>query len=140
MAKTHPRRIQVVLAVIERRGRYLICQRRSGDDLGGYWELPGGKRLVGETWESCLRREVREELGVSVRLLRRLGAMRYRYPEKLVSFQVFRCAISQGEPRPLAARTLRWVRPGGLSRYRFPPANRLLVGRLSALRPFVDVV
>ena len=120
------------VAVIERRGRYLICRRRRGEFLGGYWEFPGGKREPGESWEACLRREMSEELGVTVKAIRPFGRLRYRYPGRpMFSFKVYRCAIARGTPRPLAAAALRWVSPSQLGRYRFPPANRGLVARLS---------
>ena len=121
------------IAVIERRGRYLICRRRRGEFLGGYWEFPGGKREPGEPWEACLRREMNEELGVTVKAVRPFGSLRYRYPGRpMFFFKVYRCAIARGTPRPLAAAALRWVRPSQLGRYRFPPANRGLIARLRA--------
>ena len=121
------------LAVIERRGRYLICRRRRGEFLGGYWEFPGGKREPGESWEACLRREMNEELGVTIKSIRPWGGLRHRYPGRpMFSFRVYRCTIARGTPRPLAAATLRWVSPRQLARYRFPPANRRLIARLSA--------
>ena len=74
--------------------------------------------------------ELMEELGVEGRSLRYAGRLRYRYPTASVVFQVYRCAIS-GRPRPLASEMLRWVRADRLTRYRFPPANRRLIVRLS---------
>ena len=119
------------IAVIERRGRILICRRRRGGFLGGFWEFPGGKRERGESWETCLRRELREELGIGVRSVRPLCRLRHRYPGRPVfEFRVFRCAIASGTPRPLDAEALRWVTPRQLARYRFPPANRPLISRL----------
>jgi mutator protein MutT len=123
------------VAVIERRGRLLICRRPRSAVLGGFWEFPGGKRLAGESWTACLRRELREELGVTVGPLRPFGELRYRYPSRTIMFKVFRCAIRRGVPRALAASRLRWVRPADLGRYRFPPANDALLRRLSAARP-----
>ena len=131
MPKPRLRTIHAAIAVIERRGRYLICRRRRDDSLGGYWEFPGGKREAGETWEACLRRELREELGVAVRAIRIYGRMQYRYPDGIVSFRIFRCAIARGRPKPLDAQALRWIPLDQLRRYRFPPANRPLVKRLS---------
>ena len=127
-----PRRVHAAIAVIERRGRYLICQRRRTDYLGGYWEFPGGKREPGESWEACVRRELREELGVSVRALRPLLTLSHRYADRLVIFRIFRCAIARGTPKPREANALRWVPSSRLTRYRFPPANRPLIRRLVA--------
>ena len=122
------------LALIERGGRYLICRRRPGGFLGGFWEFPGGKREPGESWTACLRREVREELGVSITAVTPLCRLRHRYPGRpTFLFHVFRCRIARGRPRPLASQAIRWVAPRALSRYRFPPANRALLARLAAL-------
>ena len=125
-----PRRVQAALALIERRDRYLICQRRPKDFLGGYWEFPGGKREPGESWQACLHRELREELGVAIRVAQPYLTLRHRYRSRSIVFKVFHCAIIRGRPRPLAAQTLRWVSVQHLRRYRFPPANRPLLVRL----------
>ncbi len=130
-----PPRVQAALALIERRGRYLICRRKPGGFLGGYWEFPGGKRKSGERWTACLRRELREELGVSVTSLRPVAVIRYRYPTRSILFRVFRCAIAQGRPRPLDAAALRWVPARQLRRFRFPPADRSLIVHLSSPSP-----
>jgi len=122
---------QVALAVVERRGRVLICRRRPQDHLGGYWEFPGGTRRRSETWEACLRRELREELGVDIRALRPLGELAHRTAKTRLRFKVFRCTIARGRPRALAAETIRWVLLGRLRRYRFPPADAGLVRGLS---------
>ena len=125
---------QVAVGVISRQGRYLICQRRAGTFLGGYWEFPGGKREANETWEACLRRELREELGVAVRAVRQFAKMQYHYAGGVVYFRAFRCGIARGRPRPLAAEEVRWVQPQALSKYRFPPANRRLIVLLAQKR------
>jgi mutator protein MutT len=133
--------VGAAIAVIERRGRVLICRRRRGEFLGGYWEFPGGKREPGESWEACLRRELREELGVAVRGVRLLMRLRHRYRNRPVFvFRVYRCVVAGGTPRPLAAAALRWVPRGRLSRYRFPPANRPLLAKLSSMRPRIPKV
>jgi len=125
---------RAAIAVIRRRGRFLICQRHPGGFFGGYWEFPGGKREPGESWEACVRREIQEELGVPVRAPTPFATMRYRYATGVVIFKVFRCAIARGVPRPLDAQALRWVASDELAAYRFPPANRRLLARLSRER------
>ncbi len=64
----------VVCAAIVRRGRLLAARRTSPVELAGRWELPGGKVKAGESDEAALVREIREELGVTVALLERVGA------------------------------------------------------------------
>ncbi len=128
-------RRRVSLGIVEHRGRYLICRRPRGTFLGGYWEFPGGKSERGESPQDCLRRELKEELGVTVWKLRRFYAMRHRYPSGTILFTAFRCAIRTGRPRPLQVAAVRWVPPEALGRYRFPPANRLLLYALSRRGP-----
>lgn len=125
--------VQVAAAVIERNGRFLVSRRRSGEHLGGYWEFPGGKRRPGESWTACLRRELMEELGVTAEPAARLASIRYRYPDRVVRLEVFRCRLHAGTPRPLAVQAVRWVTPAQLRRLRFPPADRSLVHQLAPL-------
>ena len=55
--------IEVSAGLVFRNGQLLITQRHADAHLGGLWEFPGGKREPGETFEECLIRELREELG-----------------------------------------------------------------------------
>jgi len=126
------KRIQVAFALIERRGRYLICQRSPGTHLAGYWEFPGGKRKPGESWEACLRRELREELGVRVRQLCPVTQFRFRYPTRLIAFKVFRCRMA-GSPKAMDIKRFQWVTPARLGRFRFPPADRTIIDGLACV-------
>ncbi len=59
--------IEVSAAIIHARdGRILICQRGEGRKNAHLWEFPGGKIEPGESPESCLRRELMEELSLPV--------------------------------------------------------------------------
>ena len=125
-----PKRIDVAFAVVKRRGKFLICQRKAGTHLAGYWEFPGGKREPGESWLACLRREIREELGVSVVRARRWTSLSHRYPGKCIRFTVFRCEL-RGTPKALQVNKLRWVKASHLPRFKFPPADAELICRLA---------
>jgi 8-oxo-dGTP diphosphatase len=63
-----PPALEVVGAVIASDGRVLACRRAPGKDAAGTWEFPGGKVEPGETNEDALVREIREELGVGIRV------------------------------------------------------------------------
>ena len=47
-------------------GRFLLTSRPEGKAYAGYWEFPGGKLESGETIEQALRRELQEEIGVTI--------------------------------------------------------------------------
>ena len=126
--------IQVAAALIIREGRYLITQRRADVHLGGLWEFPGGKRESGESLEDCLRRELREELGIEISHPVLFRVIRHDYPEKSVELHFFKCAIASGLPRPLGCEDLRWVTPEELDQFPLPPADQPLVEALCGER------
>jgi len=106
--------LEVAAAVIWRDGQVLIARRLEGTHLGGYWEFPGGKRRADESWESCLRREILEELGVGLHVGELLHATVHDYDDHRVSLRFYGCRLNGGEPRPLEAAELRWVRAAAL--------------------------
>lgn len=52
--------------LIDRGGRFLLTSRPPGKVYAGYWEFPGGKLEAGESVEAALRRELHEELGITI--------------------------------------------------------------------------
>ena len=122
--------VQVVAAVVERDGRYLITRRLEGTHLAGLWEFPGGKTLPGEKPEDALRRELQEELGVEAEVGELIETVDWTYPEKSVRLLFFRCAL-RGEPCPQERQEMLWVEAAQLQEYRFPAADFRLIERLA---------
>jgi 8-oxo-dGTP diphosphatase len=122
--------IQVAAAVICCDGCYLITRRKPGTHLEGLWEFPGGKRERGETLEDCLRREVREELGVKISEPVLFQAVRHDYPDKSVELHFFRCTIESGGSQLVEGADLKWVPAEKLGAFAFPEADRRLVEAL----------
>jgi A/G-specific adenine glycosylase len=120
----------VAVAVIYRDGRILIDKRRPEGLLGGLWEFPGGKVRPGESLESALHREVREELGIEVRVDRPLAVIDHAYSHFRVRLHAFACTHAAGEPVCATCTGLRWVRPRDLGRYAFPAANKRIIRAL----------
>jgi mutator protein MutT len=122
-------RKDVVIAIIVRDGKLLICQRKADDAFGGYWEFPGGKREQGETLQQCLAREMMEELALKVQPLEALPPIEHDYPTIRVRLVPYLC-VSEDEPRPIACTKFAWVLPGDLSKYQFPEANAPLLAQI----------
>jgi 8-oxo-dGTP diphosphatase len=69
LANDAPLRVPVDVAVgvlFDAEGRFLMASRPPGKVYEGYWEFPGGKLEAGESVEQALRRELIEELGITI--------------------------------------------------------------------------
>ena len=118
-----PKPIEVAAGLVFRNRQLLIAQRRAGDHLGGWWEFPGGKRKTNETFEECLRRELKEELGIEIEVLELFDSVNHQYPEKSVVLNFYRCLWRKHEPRTLGCQAFAWVTVSQLADYSFPPAD-----------------
>ena len=117
----------VAIAIITRGGKVLICQRPDGGSFAGFWEFPGGKREPTESIADCLRREVREELAIDIRLVHALRPIDHDYPRGRIRLHPYVCTTGAAGPQLLACQDARWIDAGELKRYRFPPANDSLI-------------
>jgi A/G-specific adenine glycosylase len=109
---------RMATAGVLRRGARVLIGRRPADRLlGGLWEFPGGKCRARESAGACLRRELREELGVDVRVGASLGVYRHAYTHFRVTVEAFECRLERGQPRPVEHTALRWVYPSRLGDY-----------------------
>jgi 8-oxo-dGTP diphosphatase len=90
--------IRVVGAAIIGDGRCFAALRGPGRMLAGYWEFPGGKVEAGESDEVALIREIREELGVVVRVDQCLGELvftlqRHKFTRSISSLSFTHCCF-----------------------------------------------
>ena len=125
--------IEVSAALIFRGGKLLITRRHADAHLGGLWEFPGGKRESGETFEQCLVREIREELGVVIAVGGLFEEIRHTYPEKSVLLKFYVCRLVSGEPQPLDCAAVKWIDRAGLDTHEFPAADAQLLARLGTV-------
>jgi 8-oxo-dGTP diphosphatase len=102
----------VAAALIDADGRVLLAQRPKGKALEGLWEFPGGKVDAGEGPEDALIRELKEELGITVKA---------------------DCLAPLTFVQPLDNQALKWSRPKDLRSYPMPPADTPLIPHLEEL-------
>jgi len=124
--------LDVAVAIVFHDSKVLIARRKAGAVLGGYWEFPGGKCEPGETLEECVRRELLEELAMSVHPVVSFAPIQYQYPDRRVCLHSFLCTHDTGEPQLLACDEIRWVEPHQLRALKFPPANDKLIDQVIA--------
>lgn len=124
----------VVAAVIERADRrILIGQRRRSDSSPLKWEFPGGKLREGEALEAALARELREELGVSLRKCREIGRVQHHSTDTSEPLEIhfFAAEIGEEPMQPSAFERIEWALPKDLGSYDFLAANAALVAHLA---------
>jgi 8-oxo-dGTP diphosphatase len=125
----------VAAALVDRDGRVLLQQRPAGRHMAGLWEFPGGKVDGGELPEAALIRELSEELGIETdaACLAPATFASASLGEKHLLLLLYVCRKWRGEPRPLDASALKWVRPHQMFGLDMPPADKPLIGILEAL-------
>jgi 8-oxo-dGTP diphosphatase len=127
----------VVVAVIERGDRRLLIGQRMRKDTSPLkWEFPGGKIEEGETPEAALARELKEELGVTLRKSVEIARVTHKYAETTQELEIrfFAAEIAEGDVTPKAFEQVHWVLPRELGDYDFLAANAQLVANLATGR------
>jgi A/G-specific adenine glycosylase len=119
------KKIQAVVGIIRRNGKYLIQKRPPAGLLPDLWEFPGGKRQGRERLEDCLRREIKEELGAEVIAAKRLLKVRHSYTQFNVTLYAYETIIRNPPARP--TNNCRWVTLRALKRYPFPSGSARIV-------------
>lgn len=126
--------IEVVAAVIEKDGEYLLTQRSATAVLPLLWEFPGGRVESGESKRSALVREVGERIGLTVVVGEPIGENTHEYDSYDVHITLFTCELpAHCDPLPIGVQQCRWVPSGELSNYEFPPADKASMSRLLKL-------
>ncbi len=101
--------VQVAVGVLIRAdGSFLLTSRPMGKAYAGFWEFPGGKLEADETIEEALRRELQEEIGLTIQDCTLWKTERIDYPHALVQLNF--CKVTQwtGELQMLESQTFAW--------------------------------
>ncbi|MDE5898070.1 MAG: (deoxy)nucleoside triphosphate pyrophosphohydrolase [Treponemataceae bacterium] len=126
--------IHVAAAVIVRAdgngGRRIFATQRGYGEFKGWWEFPGGKVEAGETAESAVVREVREELATEISVGERLPAVEYDYPDFHLTMDCFMCTVRSGSLELLEHEDSRWLSAGELDDVKWLPADRGIMALL----------
>jgi 8-oxo-dGTP diphosphatase len=122
-------------ALVDADGRVLLAQRPAGRAMAGLWEFPGGKIETGELPEETLIRELKEELGITVReaCLAPLTFASHSYPDFHLLMPLYVCRRWEGTAIATEGQQLAWVKPNRLREYEMPPADVPLIAHLMAL-------
>ena len=126
-----PERLKVVAAVIYNPvGEILIARRPEKAHQGGLWEFPGGKLEVGENYAVALKRELIEELGITIHTYEPWMKVSHDYSDKKVLLDVWKVTGFRGMATGKEGQQIRWCALGALKDYAFPAANEAIIAGL----------
>ena len=118
-------------------GCVFLVQRPLDKEMGGLWEIPGGKIEAGETPEETIVRELKEELGIDIcaKDLTPLTFVSHIYEKFHLVMLVFLCKKWSGtiELHENQER-FEWVNPSDLGDYLMPEADKPLIEVLQKFR------
>jgi len=115
------RKIEAVVAIIRKNGKYLIQKRAPKGLLADLWEFPGGKREEEENLEEALHREIKEELSVEIKEERFLTRVHHAYTQFQVTLYAYECSLKN--EICLDKDHHRWVTLKALHRYPVPSGS-----------------
>ncbi len=129
----NPTMLFVVAAALTNQEDEILLQRRpKGRSMAGLWEFPGGKVETGESPESAIIREIKEELGVDIESenLIPLTFASEDLDGRHLLLLLYICRRWNGEPQPLESPEIAWVKTDDMRDLKMPPADA----------PFIDAL
>src|SRR5690606_169813 len=122
--------LHVTCAIIEHKNKFLICQRSERMKLPLKWEFPGGKIEIGESKEECLKREIKEEMGLEIEVGSALPHVEHHYPEFSLRLYPFFCKWTGGALVIAEHAQVIWVSLDELKNYDWAEADLPIVREL----------
>jgi len=119
--------------LIDKNNRVLITQRIEGKLLKGFWEFPGGKLNIGENPEIALKRELKEELGISVISYEPFMQLEHCYYNQAVNIDFFLVHKWLGSIIGLDGQNIQWVKISRL------PKNKLLEADIPIIKALQEI-
>ncbi len=109
--------------IFNAQGEVLLARRRPELSNGGKWEFPGGKLQGNESPEACLIREIREELGLAIDVLRPFVVVNHPLEEGNLLLLAYLCRHCGGRLKLTDHDRVLWVKPEQVSRYPLSEAD-----------------
>jgi len=113
----------VSVGIIWKANKILISKRKKDGLLGGLWELPGGKKQRKENDSECLKREIKEELGISIKIKNEIGKIKHHYSHFSINLTGYKCDYFSGKTKAYSSEKIKWISVDEIVKYPFPKST-----------------
>jgi 8-oxo-dGTP diphosphatase len=115
--------VEVVAAVIHQGDLFYVVQRPFKGEVGGKWEFPGGKIEANESKEEALRREIKEELNLNLKIEKFLLTSNHEYKTFMIKLHFYLCTLQDGKPILTQHISQQWVHKRDMNTIDFADAD-----------------
>ena len=120
----------VVAAIIKEDKHYLIAQRNKNKHMGLKWEFPGGKVNENENFEDALKREIKEELNITINIHKKIAAEGYKDEKIDIILHYYLCSPKNGTIKLNEHENLAWVEKKDFEKYDFAEGDGNILSSL----------
>ena len=124
------KKFDVVAAVIFKNNKFFIAQRNRNKHMGLCWEFPGGKVEINENFEQALKREIKEELNISILINKKIGVENYQDNKINVKLHYYLCSHIDGEFVLNEHEDSAWVTKNEFNKYNFAEGDKDIISLL----------
>jgi 8-oxo-dGTP diphosphatase len=125
--------ISVVCGIIRKDTKLFVALRKAEKPMGGYWEFPGGKIEPHETPEQALERELKEELGMTVKVREHFFTNVHAYENITIELIAYYADFISGSFTLTDHDIYEWKTPEELIDYKWAPADVPIFEKLRAI-------
>ena len=119
--------IDVVAAVIKKNNLYFIAQRNRNKHFAYYWEFPGGKVDKQETFENALKREIKEELSINIKVFNHIASEKHKDEKIDVNVHYFLCESLNDNIILFEHEDMKWLQKNDLKQFKMAPGDSKII-------------
>ena len=119
--------IDVVAAVIKKNNKYFIAQRNRNKHFAYHYEFPGGKVDNNENFENALKREIKEELSINIKIIKKIASEKYN--DEMIDIEVhyFLCEVQNDKIILSEHEEMKWVQKDDIIKYKLAPGDAKII-------------
>ena len=120
----------VVAAIIKKNNHYFIAQRNRKKYMALKWEFPGGKVNKNENFAEALFREIKEELNINIKIIKKVAQENYSDEKINIVLHYYLCKIENGSIKLNEHEDMAWVEKKDFFKYDFAEGDGDIISKI----------